>query len=383
MRKSVGASFGRSERSCEGERALHEREREHHEDADAERHDRAERAGARMCERGERMPEPVREAFARNAREPVQEKRRDPARRSATARSASELQREERGAGLQRRCRRRGEEQPEHRGDRNAREGKGLGVAAEDAGRRHASGRQERGQREDGREREAQEHAAQNARGLPGGDPAGGHEVAEDHRQDGEHRRAERRAYEAAEEREEERLAQKKREHLPGTEAEAREHGEGVQPAREPGPHRLRDADAAHEQREERDEAQVLVDPRDAVAEVGLALGVRLDAVFEDAVRRGLQRRDEPLEVLARSRRRELEQRLPHDTASEGFEARAVEAFLGDEDARAERERPADAVGLGRDGGAMRKRRRRSRGPRRRGARGATGPRGPRRRCPS
>ena len=155
--------------------------------------------------------------------------------------------------------------------------GQRLGVAAQHPRRRHAQHGGERRQAEQQATPDAQ------ARGRAAGRPAArGGSAAPGCRS--RNRRGQRRAArprrrgsptQAAGEAEQDGLAEVEREDLARAHAQALEDRDRVQPAGEPGPHALGDADAADEEREQGDQAEEALDPARLSAAAPAAPGGR------------------------------------------------------------------------------------------------------------
>ena len=225
-----------------------------------------------------------------------------------------------------------------------------LGVPAEDARRRDAAHGEEGRDPEDERDAEAEADAAEEGLGLPRVETARGEEVgvgAADGRDEPDARRRRRGGSRGAEPR---RLRRVEEDRLARRDAEAAEDREGVEAARDPGAHRLRDADAADEERRERDEAEEAGRPPDRLraARAGRRASSRRGSPGTPS-----RRRFSALDASVALRRvgplREVQEDAAGDAAAEAGERRPRESLAGDEDARADPERAGEAVGLGDD----------------------------------
>ncbi len=94
---------------------------------------------------------------------------------------------------------------------------------------------------------------------------------------------------EAPGDRQQDGLTEIDRQDLPRSRPERLPHGDRVEAAGEPGAHRLGHADAADDQREERDETEEAFGPVDAPPHLGLPFGGGLDAVEGGIAERAAQ----------------------------------------------------------------------------------------------
>ena len=216
--------------------------------------------------------------------------------------------------------------------------------------RRHPEHGAQGGQAEEQRDADAQQHAAEHRRRLERVDQVGRHQAGGEARDGQLDADAEGRADQAAEEPQERDLAGVDQGHLPRAQADALEHRHRVQPSGQPGPHRLADADAADQERQQRHQPEESLRAGQTPPQGRLGLGPGLDPVDV----RGEGGADRPGPGLGRLPRRPVrqgDQGLVADPAAGGLEAGAVEQLRPDEQPRPGREpeRAAQRVRLALD----------------------------------
>ncbi len=161
---------------------------------------------------------------------------------------------------------------------------------------------------------------------------------------------SERNTEEAADQTEKQRMPQVEPNHLVGAQADAAQCGDGVDAARQPCPHRLGDADASNEQREQSNQPEESLDAPQAAAQRRLCLDVGLDAVKPGGRESLLDLVRDGLDFVGPEIGWKLEQLLVDDAATEADQIRALEALRREKDPRAEREGATDPIRLGEHG---------------------------------
>ena len=326
IRKAVGAFVGRSASQAGDETGLDGAHADHHHRPQPEGHDAGDGRRPRPAEGGETVAQRQRQ---REARQPAHE--RDEAARpqgekhrgrgEAAGEGGSERERPGLHPGDERQS---GEQGDRGSGKDQARRRQRFDLPAQDARRGHRECGEQRRQSEEHRDSQAQPETAQDRQRLELDLRQHREEVAGEGGYETLEGQTERDTGEAPGACQQDGLTEIDRQDLPRSSPERLPHRDRVEAAGEPGAHRLRHADAAHDEREQRDETEEAFGPVDAPPHLGLPLGGGLDAVEGGIAERAAQPRGERFGCRGRRGRRALgqfHQQPMSDPAAQGDQA--------------------------------------------------------------
>ncbi len=204
---------------------------------------------------------------------------------------------------------------------------------------------QQRHEREQHRHQHSDRESLQDSRrGQPEFDPHDAGEVADERRNRGQHQGRERDAQHAARKAEQQNLGHVDGEHLSRAAPDALENGDAPHLLLDEHARDARHADAAENQHDQADEAQVVLGPRQVLTH--LVLGAAIPAHVNELVGKRLPQLEDD---LLRNRLGHAQQLLVRRAAAKPEQTGCVEIRAIDEYPWSQRECPEPAPGLGRD----------------------------------